>query len=131
MQGWIWHKFFANIEADNDVESNRIMKQTKPIFICGLMGSGKSTVGRILASKIGVPFVDLDEEIERKAGKTVSEIFAGEGEARFRELERLVLMDCIENDTGVVALGGWCITESRNCRAGGRYGHSCVFGNVC
>lgn len=94
------------MQADSDAESNRIMKQTKPIFLCGLMGSGKSTVGRILASKIGVPFVDLDKEIERKAGKTVSEIFAMEGEARFRELERLVLMDCIENDTGVFALGG-------------------------
>lgn len=94
------------MQEDSNVESNRIMKQTKPIFLCGLMGSGKSTVGRILASKIGVPFVDLDEEIERKAGKTVSEIFAREGEARFRELERLVLMDCIENDTGVFALGG-------------------------
>ena len=94
------------MQADSDAESNRIMKQTKPIFLCGLMGSGKSTVGRVLASKIGVPFVDLDEEIERKAGKTVSEIFAMQGEARFRELERLVLMDCIECDTGVFALGG-------------------------
>lgn len=59
-----------------------------PIVLIGMMGVGKSTVGRRLAARLGLSFVDADEEIERAAGMSVSEIFARYGEAHFRDGER-------------------------------------------
>lgn len=78
------------------------------------MGSGKSTVGRLLARDLGRPFVDLDHEIEVRAGQTILEIFAEHGEARFRDLERATLADVLAGDH-VVACGGGTVThpESR------------------
>ena len=58
-----------------------------PIFLIGFMGSGKTTVGRLLAERLGWSFADLDDVIVRSAGLTVAEIFAGEGEAGFRRRE--------------------------------------------
>lgn len=69
------------------------------------MGAGKSSVGRELAQRLEVPFVDTDEEIERAAGKSVSEIFASEGEAAFRKREEEVIAGQVEA-RAVVALGG-------------------------
>ncbi|TMK21722.1 MAG: hypothetical protein E6G65_04425 [Actinobacteria bacterium] len=69
-------------------------------------GSGKSTVGREVAGRLGVPFVDLDEEIERRHGSTVPEIFADEGEAAFRALEARELVEVSRQDPSVVACGG-------------------------
>ncbi len=85
------------------------------IFLTGFMGCGKSTFGRRLARATGWDFLDTDHEIERRAGKTVSEIFASEGEERFRELEREVIAEAAasEHDT-IVALGGGAV-----CREGG------------
>ena len=57
----------------------------KPVLLIGMMGCGKSTVGRLLAERMRLPLIDLDEEIARAAGKTIPEIFAQEGEAGFRK----------------------------------------------
>jgi shikimate kinase len=57
------------------------------VYLVGMPGSGKSTVGREVAGRFGVPFVDLDAEIERRAGSSVADIFATQGEASFRALE--------------------------------------------
>src|SRR5262245_30470859 len=57
------------------------------IFLVGFMGSGKSTVGALLAAKLGLDFVDLDREIESEEGKSIREIFEGQGEAEFRRIE--------------------------------------------
>lgn len=76
------------------------------IFICGFMGTGKTTVGRELAEKLSLSFLDLDEEIEREAGKSIAEIFEDEGESAFRKMERDTLLEVIRNFKGVVALGG-------------------------
>ena len=63
------------------------------IFLIGFMGVGKSTIGRVLAERLGCAFVDSDEWIEQHAGKTVAEIFAEDGEAHFRELEKAFVIE--------------------------------------
>ncbi|MGD9867296.1 MAG: shikimate kinase [Hyphomicrobiales bacterium] len=78
----------------------------KSVVLIGLMGAGKTAVGRRLASQLSLPFVDADSEIERAAGMTVSEIFNGHGEAYFREGERKVIARLLENGPQVLATGG-------------------------
>lgn len=79
---------------------------TAPIVLVGLMGVGKSTVGRRLAARLKLPFVDADREIEAAAGLSVSEIFARFGEAGFRDGERRVIARLIDGTRKVVATGG-------------------------
>ena len=80
--------------------------QGQPIVLVGLMGAGKSTVGRRLAQRLHVPFVDADTEIETAAGMTVSDIFARFGEAHFRDGERRVIARLITGEPRVIATGG-------------------------
>jgi shikimate kinase len=81
-------------------------RHEKSIALIGLMGAGKSTVGRRLAKRIGLPFVDADGEIEAAAGLSVAEIFERHGEAHFRDGERRVLARLIEGPPRVIATGG-------------------------
>lgn len=76
------------------------------IFLCGFMGAGKSTIGQRLAEKLSLPFLDLDQLIEKKAGQSITDIFVKEGERVFRTLERESLLEVIRNCKGIVALGG-------------------------
>jgi shikimate kinase len=78
----------------------------RPIVLVGLMGAGKTSVGRRLAEKLDIPFVDADHEIEAAAGKPIKEIFADHGEAYFREGERRVIQRLIGNGAQVLATGG-------------------------
>lgn len=78
----------------------------RSIVMVGLMGCGKSSVGRRLAQRLGLPFVDADEEIERSAQKTINEIFSDHGEAYFRDGERRVLARLLGNGPQVIATGG-------------------------
>lgn len=87
------------------------------IFLTGFMGAGKTSVGRRLAARLGWPFVDLDDEIEKRAGESVREIFDHVGEARFRDLESHVLADALRQDPVVVATGGGTLTFPRNLAA--------------
>lgn len=102
--------------------SLEMKKEFGNLTLCGFMGSGKTTVGRVLAARIGRRFVDLDEWIERKEGMAVSEIFARHGEARFRELERNAAAE-LSRETGlVIAAGGGTLLDAacaRSLRAGG------------
>ncbi|MGZ8593598.1 MAG: shikimate kinase [Actinomycetota bacterium] len=84
------------------------------VYLVGMPGSGKSTVGPALAARLGVPFVELDAEIERTAGSTVREIFDREGEARFRELEAAALTEAATRDPSVVSCGGGVVLEPAN-----------------
>lgn len=78
----------------------------KPIFLCGMMGSGKSTVGRKLAAELNVPFCDLDVLIIEKTGLSIPEIFEQKGESGFRSQERSLLIRESQYFKGVMALGG-------------------------
>ena len=79
---------------------------TKPILLVGLMGVGKSTVGKRLAARLGLPFVDSDAEIEAAAGMTISEMFERYGEGSFRDGERRVLARLMGGPPRVIASGG-------------------------
>lgn len=78
----------------------------QPIVLVGLMGVGKSTVGRRLAAKLSVPFVDADTEIEEAAGMSIAEIFDAYGEAYFRDGERRVIARLMDGSPKVIATGG-------------------------
>jgi shikimate kinase len=78
----------------------------RAIVLVGLMGVGKSTVGRRLAVRLGLPFVDADDEIETAAGMSISEMFEKFGEAHFRDGERRVIARLIDGTPKVVATGG-------------------------
>lgn len=77
-----------------------------PIVLVGMMGVGKSTVGRRLAARLGLNFVDADEEIEKAAGMSVAEIFERYGEAYFRDGERRVISRLMDGAPKVIATGG-------------------------
>lgn len=85
-------------------------------FIClyGPPGSGKSSVGRALAARLGFPFWDLDEEIQVRSKMNIPEIFAREGEKGFRRRERKVLLDLLAHQEGVLALGGGALLNPAN-----------------
>jgi len=78
----------------------------RALVLVGLMGAGKTSVGRRLAEKLEIPFVDADHEIEVAAGKTIPEIFSDHGEEYFREGERRVITRLLENGKQVLATGG-------------------------
>ena len=81
------------------------------ISLYGPSGAGKTTTGRALANELNLPFVDLDEEIEARAGMPIPEIFAVQGEPRFRELERTTLQEVLSTGQGVLALGGGALID--------------------
>lgn len=83
------------------------------IVLTGFMGTGKSTVGRALAERLGKPFIDVDERIEQRAGASIAEIFARYGEAAFRQFEREELALALREDA-VVATGGGAIVDPEN-----------------
>jgi len=95
------------------------MKHEKlpPVFLTGFMGSGKSTVGRRIAQSLGLDYIDIDEKIERRAGKPVIEIFNTIGEPRFRILEKESLHECLQKRGIVVALGGGTLIDPENVRS--------------
>lgn len=78
----------------------------RPIVLVGLMGAGKSTVGKRLARRLGIPFVDSDDEIEKAADRSIAEIFDRFGEGGFRDGERRVIARLIEGPPKVIATGG-------------------------
>jgi shikimate kinase len=82
-----------------------------PIVLIGLMGVGKSTVGRRLAARLGLPFVDADEEIAAAAGMSIQEIFDNYGEAQFRDGERRVIARLIDGQPKVIATGGGAFVQ--------------------
>ncbi len=88
------------------VPSNPPVKLTRPVILVGLMGAGKSTVGRRLASTLGLPFIDSDNEIVEAAGCSIADIFETYGEAIFRDLEQRVLIRLVNSEPCVIATGG-------------------------
>ena len=78
----------------------------RSVVLVGMMGAGKSSVGRRLAARLGIPFVDADAEIEKAAGMTIAEIFSGHGEEYFRAGEMRVIARLLESGPQVLATGG-------------------------
>ena len=87
-------------------EAIRIRLGRRSIVLVGLMGAGKSTVGRRLAARLGLSFTDADHEIETAAGMSIPEIFAAHGEAYFRDGERRVIARLLQDGPAVLATGG-------------------------
>lgn len=94
------------------------LKRTPGLYLVGFMGAGKTTVGRLLADELGWCFIDIDSDIEAQEEKTIAQIFEEHGEARFRELESLMIrgrVSLIEaGDPCVMALGGGAFVQKGN-----------------
>jgi shikimate kinase len=92
------------------------------LVLIGLRGTGKSTVARLLAERLGWPWFDADIEIEKRAGQSIAALFADEGEQAFREWESQVVADLAAHDRAVLALGGGAVLREANRIAIGRQG---------
>jgi shikimate kinase len=97
---------YRNKAVQATAEHVRTALGKRSVVMVGLMGCGKSSVGRRLAARLGMHFVDADQEIELAAGKTIPEIFAEHGEADFRNGERRVIARLLEGGPQVLATGG-------------------------
>ena len=97
---------------------NPRLKRTPGIYLVGFMGSGKSTIGRLLAGRLGWSFFDIDEEIEAAAKMTIAEIFAARGEPAFRRIEARIIRRRVgaigRGRPAVLALGGGAFAEPAN-----------------
>lgn len=88
----------------------------KTIVLVGLMGAGKSNIGRKLATRLGLPFVDADTEIETAAGESIEEIFQRHGEAAFRDGERRVMVRLLQGTPTILAAGGGAFMDAETRR---------------
>ena len=108
--------FFDKTIPDSETENivTRLWQDRTNLVLVGMPGCGKTTVGRALAQLSGKPFVDLDEEIVRRAGRPIPYIFQTEGEEAFRELEARVLAEVCAQSGQVVATGGGAVLRAEN-----------------
>lgn len=95
---------------------SRRKSQSGNLILVGMMGSGKSTIGRVLARQLGKEFVDSDEEIIKRTGVTVPHIFDIEGEAGFRHREAATIRELVGRDNMVLATGGGAVLDEQNRR---------------
>lgn len=98
------------------MKQSNIQNSGSKIYLTGFMGSGKSTVGPLVADRLGWGFLDLDAWIEERAGKPIPAVFAEKGEAHFRAMEAEVLRATTGGEHLVVALGGGALTDEDNLR---------------
>ena len=89
------------------------MKSKKNLVFLGMMGSGKSSIGSILSKKLNIDFFDVDHEIEKKIGMTVSKIFESRGEKYFREIEELTTLKLLKKNKTVISLGGGAFLNNK------------------
>ena len=101
-------------DAEIDRIERLLSRQMENIILIGMPGCGKSSVGKALAAALNRPFLDADEEIVRRAGCSIPEIFAAQAEAGFRRLESAVLADLGKQSGIVLATGGGCVTRPEN-----------------
>ncbi|WP_291145709.1 shikimate kinase [Hydrogenophaga sp.] len=90
------------------------MSLTSPVFLVGLPGSGKSTVGRQLARRLGLPFVDVDHAIEARIGCSIRSFFEREGEDPFRAIESMMLDELSMGPSKIISTGGGAVLRSEN-----------------
>ena len=89
------------------------MKSKENLVFLGMMGSGKSSIGSIVSKKLNINFIDIDKEIEKKLGTTVSKIFENKGEKYFREIEEITTLKLLKNSKVVISLGGGAFLNNR------------------
>ncbi len=109
----IWHNciFDKSLEEPIYNKLSKYIKLTKKsMFLVGFMGAGKTTVGKLLAAKLGMPFKDCDYYIEEKYNMTISEIFKEHGEEYFREIEAKALIELEKGEPSIIATGGGAVT---------------------
>ena len=112
------------MSASEAVETIKAKLGKCSIVLVGLMGCGKSSIGKRLAARLALPFIDADEEIENVAAKSISEIFADHGEAFFRDRERMVIARLLANGPQVLATGGGAFMHGETRAAIGENGIS-------
>jgi shikimate kinase len=113
----IWNASMVNGAVPKPAETDpeaRILRAlgARSIVLVGMMGAGKSSIGRRLAGRLGIPFVDADTEIESAAGMTIPEIFAKHGEPYFRAGEARVIARLLEQGPQVLATGGGAVMDA-------------------
>ena len=89
------------------------MKSKKNLVFLGMMGSGKSSIGLILSKKLNIDFFDVDHEIEKKMGMTITKIFENKGEKYFREVEELTTLKLLKKNNTVISLGGGAFLNNK------------------
>jgi shikimate kinase len=87
------------------------------VAVYGFMGVGKTTSGALLAEALGYEFIDMDDEVEKRTGKTIHEIFMDDGESRFRELERDLVRELSGKEGYVIGCGGGALADLGNAEA--------------
>ncbi|NEJ70240.1 shikimate kinase [Rhizobium phaseoli] len=102
--------------ADSLKDRARAALGSRNLILVGLMGAGKSSVGRIVATQLGIPFIDSDHEIERVSRMTIPELFAAYGEVEFRALETRVVKRLLKSGPRVVSTGGGAFINDRTRR---------------
>lgn len=112
------------LSADHKTAEIRGFVPSRSVVLVGLMGAGKSNIGRRLAARLGLPFFDSDPEIEAAAGETIEEIFANRGERVFREGERRVITRLLAQPVHVLATGGGAFMDPETRTLIGRRGVS-------
>lgn len=103
-----------NLNLDNNCNDIVPVLQGKPIFLVGMMGAGKTTLGKTLARKLAWEFVDLDHELEARCGVPVATIFEIEGEQGFRKRESMLVDEYTQRNNIVIATGGGAILDPTN-----------------
>ncbi|MCF7644672.1 shikimate kinase [Bacillus subtilis] len=100
------NKKAEQINLRSQAEEVKALLNQRPVVLVGLMGAGKSTIGKKMASMLELPFFDLDTEIENVSRMSVTELFASYGEPEFRDLERRVMQRLLEGGSMILATGG-------------------------
>ncbi len=108
--------FLGHALPDGEIAriTRQLARQMQNVILIGMPGSGKSTVGRLLAEKLGRPLLEADKELEKGAGMSIPVIFANEGEAGFRKRETRILSDLGKQSGTVISTGGGCVTREEN-----------------
>ena len=89
------------------------MNSKENLVFLGMMGSGKSSIGSIVSKKLNIDFIDVDQEIEKKVGMTISKIFENKGEKYFREIEEVIALKFLRKNKTVISLGGGAFLNNK------------------
>ena len=89
------------------------MKSKENLVFLGMMGSGKSSIGSLVSKKLNIDFIDVDNEIEKKIGMTISKVFENNGEKYFREIEEIITLKFLKRKKTVISLGGGAFLNNK------------------